>query len=189
MFRAECKAGTELGKQACSILAKGGLVPDEVTNGIVANRIARADCAAGFMLDGYPRTVPQAMFFSALLRERGLPRPVVIHLDVPDGELVTRVTARRQCPVCQHIYNLISQPPRTDGKCDHDGADLICRDDDHESVIRQRLAAYRQLTGPILAWYGAALVHTVNGAMKPEDVERRIEEVVLNGTGAEVSVG
>lgn len=180
MFRAECKAGTELGKQACAILAKGGLVSDELTNGIVANRIARSDCAGGFMLDGYPRTVPQAIYFAGLLRERGLPEPVVIHLDVPDGALVVRLAARRQCPACQTIYNLVSQPPLVADKCDRDGTELICRADDTESVIRQRLAAYRELTGPILEWYGHARVHTVDGAMKPEEVERRIEEVVLS---------
>ncbi len=112
MFRAECKAGTELGKAACSILASGGLVGDDLVNGIVANRIARDDCKEGFLLDGYPRTVPQAIHFSALLRERGLPLPVVIHLDVPDEALVTRLTARRQCPECKQIYNALLQPPR-----------------------------------------------------------------------------
>src|ERR1035437_3592112 len=100
MFRAECKAGTELGKAACSILSSGGLVSDELVNGIVANRIARADCRDGFLLDGYPRTVPQAIHLSGVLRERGLPEPVVIHLDVADEALVTRLTARRQCPQC-----------------------------------------------------------------------------------------
>lgn len=188
MFRAECKAGTALGKLACSILSKGGLVGDDIVNGIVANRIARADCAAGFMLDGYPRTLPQAVFFSGLVRQRGLEEPIVIHLDVPDAALVARLTARRQCPACGHIYNLISQPPLVEGRCDHDGTELICREDDRETVIRQRLAAYRELTGPILDWYGAERVHTVDGALKPEDVERRIEEAVLTASAAAMRV-
>src|ERR1035437_6900732 len=111
MFRAECKAGTELGKAACSILASGRLVSDELVNGIVANRNARPDCKNGFLLDGYPRTVPQAVQFSALVRERGLPLPGVIHLDVPDEALVTRLTARRQCPKCGHILKAVLQAP------------------------------------------------------------------------------
>lgn len=178
MFRAECKAGTELGKMACSILAKGGLVSDEIVNGIVASRIARPDCANGFLLDGYPRTVPQAMHFSALLQQRELPDPIVIHLDVPDGALVERLTARRQCPTCLHIYNLQSQPPRTPGKCDHDGAGLITREDDQEAVIRRRLRAYDELTGPILKWYGASVVHSVDGGMAPEQVAQAAGQVV-----------
>lgn len=187
MFRAECKAGTELGNAASSILAKGGLVSDEIVNGIVASRIARPDCANGFLLDGYPRTVPQAMYFSALLRERGLPDPIVIHMDVPDSALVERLTARRQCPQCLRIYNLLSQPPRTAGKCDDDGAGLTTREDDQEAVIRRRLRAYDELTGPILKWYGAARVHSVDGRLAPDQVSRAVEQAVVEAarkTGA-----
>jgi len=178
MFRAECKAGTELGKIACSILSSGGLVSDDITNRIVAGRIAKADCKGGFLLDGYPRTVPQAQAFAAVLRERGLPDPVVVHLDVADAVLVKRLTARRQCPQCKHIYNLNSQPPRVAERCDHDGAELITREDDREEVIRQRLHAYEEQTGPILKYYGAGLVHKVDGAAPPETVAKAIEEAV-----------
>src|SRR5436190_1083830 len=118
MFRAECKAGTELGRAACSILKAGGLVGDGIVNGIVANRILQPDCAGGFLLDGHPRTVPQAMNFSSLLQRRGLPGPIVVHLDVLDGALVARLTARRQCPKCLRIYNVISQPPSVAEVCD-----------------------------------------------------------------------
>ena len=152
VFRAECKAGTELGKLASSIMSAGGLVGDEIVNGIVANRIAQADCRNGFLLDGYPRTVPQAMHFSTLLRSRGLPEPVVIHLHVNADALVARLTARRQCPECRRIYNLMSQPPRNAGQCDDDGAPLMTRDDDQEAVIRRRLHAYEEMTGPLLDW-------------------------------------
>lgn len=188
MFRAECKAGTPLGKMACSLLAAGKLVPDEITNEIVAGRTAKPDCASGFLLDGYPRTVPQAERFSALLRERRLPDPVVIHLDVPDRDLVARLTARRQCPQCKHIYNLLSQPPRATGICDDDGAALVEREDDREEVILERLKAYRELTGPILKWYGQATVRTVDGSAAPERVhvavERAIESSRKNGRAA-----
>lgn len=174
MFRAECKAGTALGKMACRILSSGKLVPDEVTNEIVAGRIGQSDCAEGFLLDGYPRTVPQAMHFSSLLRQRGLPDPIVIHLDVPAGDLIARLTARRQCPQCKHIYNLLSQPPKTAGICDQDGATLVEREDDRESVIVERLRAYEELTGPILEWYGESAVCRVNGAAPPEDVRTAV---------------
>jgi adenylate kinase len=178
MFRAECKAGTPLGKIACAILAKGGLVDDDIVNAVVAGRIAKPDCARGFLLDGYPRTVPQARHFSLLLDERGLPSPVVIHLHVPDETLVARLTARRQCSQCLHIYNLLSQPPRGEDRCDIDGAPLITRDDDRESVIVERLKAYRNCTGPILDWYGDTAVRTVDGSLSPEAVKQAVEQVV-----------
>jgi adenylate kinase len=174
MFRAECKAGTELGKLASSILASGGLVGDDIVNQMVANRIAKPDCREGFLLDGYPRTVQQAEYLSIQLRKRGLPDPVVIHLHVPDDALVGRLTARRQCPQCKRIYNLLSQPPRSEGVCDDDGAALLTRADDQESVIRQRLAAYASLTGPILDWYGPKVVHKVDGSAAPDEVSRAI---------------
>ncbi len=183
MFRAECKAGTPLGKMACSILAKGGLVDDSIVNGVVASRTARADCANGFLLDGYPRTVPQAQQFSALLAERGLPAPIVIHLHVPDCALVERLTARRQCSQCGHIYNRLSQPSHYEGRCDIDGAPLVKREDDEESVIRDRLRAYRELTGPVLDWYGASGIHTVDGSLPPDEVKRTIADVVGRASG------
>jgi len=172
-------------------MAEGGLVGDDIVNGVVANRLARPDCAGGFLLDGYPRTVAQAQSFSRLLRERNLPEPLVIHLDVPDKLLVARLTARRQCPKCLKIYNLLSQPPRVAEICDDDGAALATREDDRESVIRERLRAYNELTGPILAWYGAARVHTVDGGLAPAEVGRAIERVVLDAMAArkEVTVG
>jgi adenylate kinase len=180
MFRAECKAGTELGKAACSILSRGGLVSDDLVNGIVASRIARPDCREGFLLDGYPRTVPQAIWFSALLRDRGLPMPVVIHLDVPDEALVTRLTARRQCPQCKHIYNAVLQPPKVAGVCDVDGAGLLTREDDREDVVRQRLRAYDELTGPILKWFGPSVVRSVDGTCPADAVALTVERVVLD---------
>ena len=185
MFRAECKAGTELGKRACSILNSGGLVGDDIVNAMVANRISQADCVRGFLLDGYPRTVPQAMNFSALLERRGLPDPIVIHLDVAEPALVARLTARRQCPHCLHIYNLLSRPPRTPDRCDNDGAVLTTRADDQEAVIRDRLRAYRELTDPILKWYGKSAVRDVDGAGSPEEVARATEQAVREAAALE----
>ena len=164
---------------ACSLLKSGGLVGDEIVEGIVANRIAQPDCADGFLLDGYPRTLPQAMYFSSLLQQRGLPEPVVIHLDVAECALVKRLTARRQCPQCLHIYNLLSQPPRIADRCDSDGAVLLTREDDQESVIRDRLRAYREVTDPILKWYGKLAVRDVDGTGAAEQVAAAIEQAVM----------
>jgi adenylate kinase len=180
MFRAEIKARTELGKTVSEIMAKGGLVSDELVNDIVASRVSRPDCANGFLLDGYPRTVPQARVFGAFLGQRKLPDPIVIHLDVADDPLVARLTARRQCPECRRIYNLLSQPPIIAGQCDDDHAPLLIRDDDSEAVIRRRLAAYKELTGPILQYYGKSAVHTVDGNQAPEKVRSAIEAAVVN---------
>jgi len=179
MFRAEIKAGTELGQNVSAIMAKGGLVSDELVNDIVASRTSKADCANGFLLDGYPRTVPQARVFGALLSKRGLPEPIVIHMDVPDDSLVARLTARRQCPECRKIYNLLHQPPVVVGQCDDCHAPLLIRDDDSEAVIRRRLVAYKELTGPILQYYGSSVVHTVNGNQAPENVRSAIQTAVV----------
>jgi adenylate kinase len=180
VFRAECKSGTELGKTVCQIMAKGGLVSDELVNDIVASRISRPDCADGFLLDGYPRTLPQARTFGALLNQRGLPDPIVVHLDVADDALVARLSARRQCPECRHIYNLLSQPPLVSGQCDNCHAPLLIRDDDCDAVIRRRLMAYKELTGPILEWYGGSVVRTVDGSQAPEKVRIAIEAAVVD---------
>lgn len=180
MFRAECKAGTELGRRASAILAAGSLVGDEIVNAMVANRIAREDCAAGFLLDGYPRTIPQARFFMRLLRDRGLPAPTVIHMDVPADALLMRLTARRQCPQCLGIYNLLLQPPRQPGFCDYDGAALIAREDDCEEVIRQRLDAYDAQTGPVLGWFGQSVVHRVDANREPARVAEAIAHVLID---------
>lgn len=179
MFRAECDAGTELGRKAAAILTAGGLVGDDLVNGMVARRIANEDCARGFLLDGYPRTVAQAKFFTRLLIDRGLPAPAVIHLDVPNSALLSRLTARRQCPKCRRIYNLLSQPPRQLGICDHDGVGLVTREDDHEAVIWQRLEAYEDQTGPVLEWYGSTVVHRIDAGRGPAEVAEAIERVLV----------
>jgi adenylate kinase len=177
------KAGTELGKMASSIMAAGGLITDEITNGIVKSRISQADCAGGFLLDGYPRTVPQAEYLTGLLKELGLEAPIVIHLDVPAESLVKRLTARRQCPTCKRIYNMLSQPPKVEGVCDADGAALFTRADDQEATIRERLDAYEKLTGPILNFYGPAKVQTVDGTQPMDAVGKAIVEAVLKASG------
>jgi adenylate kinase len=181
MFRAECNAGTPLGKAACSILSRGGLVGDDIVNQIVAGRIAKPDCSRGFLLDGYPRTVPQAAFLDQLLATRALPKPMVIHLDVPGEALVRRLSARRQCPSCGHIYNLLSQPPKRSDFCDSDGTALTHREDDTEPVIRQRLTAYHDLTGPVIDYYRRAGYFCVDGNRSPEQIREEIAALLDPG--------
>jgi adenylate kinase len=179
MFRAECKAGTELGQLACSILKSGGLVGDEIVDRIVAGRIQQPDCAGGFLLDGYPRTQEQATFLDGLLRKLGLPTPIAILLDVPAQVLVSRITARRQCGRCGHIYNVRSQPPKVDGICDDDGAALSRREDDTEEVILARLKAYRDATGPVIAYYRNGGCRRVDATGTPTAIAREIEQLLL----------
>ena len=175
IFRAECKAGTALGKQACSIISSGGLVGDDIVNQIVTRRIQQADCAGGFLLDGYPRTLVQAVFLDGCLESRGCPEPVAVHITVPARVLVDRITARMTCPACRHIYNLRSQPPRVAGVCDIDGVALMRRDDDTEPVILARLKAYEEAIGPVLDHYRARQYYQVDGTGTPEQISCEIE--------------
>jgi adenylate kinase len=178
MFRAECQAGTALGRRAQFLMVSGQLIGDDIVNEMVASRIGAPDCANGFLLDGYPRTVSQAVYFSGLLRERDLPQPVVCHIDVPDELLVRRLAARRQCPKCHKIYNLLSKRPALDGSCDSDGTALITRDDDQESIIRDRLRAYADQTGPVLSHYGHSQVIRVDGTLPVSEVAAAIDEAL-----------
>ncbi len=179
VLRAECKAGTELGKAASAIMAAGGLVGDDLINPMVANRIAQPDCAAGFLLDGYPRTLPQAEFLTALLEQRGLPKPIAIHIEVPAGAIVARITSRRQCPTCSTIYNVISQPPKVEGICDLDGTPLIRRADDTEEVVTRRLKAYDEATGPVVRYYLARGARVIDGTRPPEEIWREVENLLV----------
>ena len=180
LFRAECRTGTPLAKQSGSIMAQGGLVDDEIVNQMVANRISKADYHSGFLLDGYPRTKPQAVFFDGILSQQALPKPTVIHLEVRIETLVRRISTRRQCPACSRIYNVLSQAPKTRDICDEDGAGLIIRHDDTEEVIHQRLKAYEEITGPVITHYRGARYHRVNGDHSPEEVHREIVRLLAS---------
>jgi adenylate kinase len=178
MFRTECKAGTDLGRLACSILKSGGLVGDSIVDQIVASRIRQPDCAAGFVLDGYPRTLEQAAFLDGLVRNMGLPKPIAIHLDVPAQVLVERITARRQCGLCGRIYNMLSQPPKVGELCDVDRSPLIRRDDDTEDVILARLKAYHDSTGPVIAYYRNGGCGRVDATGPPAGISREIDRLL-----------
>jgi adenylate kinase len=163
MLRGEIAAGTALGAQTQAIIAAGGLVPDDLINSALAVRIQQADCARGFMLDGYPRTVEQAGYLDALLQERNFPAPIVIHLDVPADVLVGRMVSRRQCTKCGQMYNILSKRPKVAGRCDGDGEPLIVRKDDREDVIRERLRTYAEMTRPVLTHYPSDRYFQISG--------------------------
>lgn len=153
MLRGEIAAGTALGLETKSIIASGGLVGDDIINRIVKQRIEKPDCANGFMLDGYPRTIQQAEFLDTELAALGMPEPVVVHLDVPTEVLVSRIICRRQCQACGAMFNILSRRPHVPGRCDDCGGALIVRHDDREEVIRERLRGYEAQTQPVLAHY------------------------------------
>jgi adenylate kinase len=178
LLRGEMKAGTELGKRAQDIMAAGGLVGDGLVNDMLVSRISQTDCREGFLLDGYPRTVEQAIFLDGQLAQRGFPAPTVIHLDVPPDVVVGRITARKQCPVCNRIYNSLYQPPKVEGICDFDDGVLFTRKDDTESTVRERLRAYDKLTNPVLDHYRRGDYHKFDGTQSPERVFEEISALL-----------
>jgi adenylate kinase len=192
MLRAEIQGGTPLGNTARSIMASGGLVGDDLVNKMLAQRIAQPDCNSGFLLDGYPRTVQQAEYFDGLVAERGLPKPIILHLDVPMDALIGRMTSRRQCPKCGRIYNLLHQPPKKSGFCDDDGTPLDTRKDDQEDVVRERIRTYDELTRPVLAYYQDRNYHQIRGDRSPgyifEEITGILEPLVTkNGASAKLT--
>jgi adenylate kinase len=146
------EAGDELGRQVRETLRHGSLVPDEMVNCLVEERIGRPDAKHGFILDGYPRTLNQAQVMSKSLKGRDI-ASVVIHLQVDYNKIIARLMGRRVCPVCGTLYSLSSNPPKVEGVCDKEGARLITREDDSEPVIRQRLEDYAIQTKPLLEFF------------------------------------
>ena len=178
LLRGEIAAETPLGRQVKSIVTGGGLVSDDLVNQILCTRISRADCADGFMLDGYPRTVEQAGYLDKLLKARNLPDPVVIHLDVPADVLIGRMICRRQCSKCGTQFNILSKRPKTPGRCDNCGSDLMVRKDDREDVIRERLRAYDDLTRPVIGYYSNGSYFQIAGDRSPMYIFEEITSVL-----------
>ncbi|RJP68542.1 MAG: adenylate kinase [Candidatus Abyssobacteria bacterium SURF_17] len=175
IFRAAIKEGTELGRKAKQYLDSGELVPDSVVTDIVAERIKKNDCAPGFLLDGFPRTLPQAEVLDTILRDNGCPLTAVINLTVDREALVKRLTARRTCSDCGENYNIMSKPPKKEGVCDKCGGKLYQRDDDKRETIENRLSVYENQTAPLVAYYQRSqrLVN-ISGEGAIEDVFGRI---------------
>ncbi len=152
ILRANVRDGTELGMKAKEYMDKGQLVPDDVLIGLIKNRLNESDCESGYLLDGYPRTIPQADALKLILEEIGKPMDAVLNIEVSDEELVARLGGRRTCS-CGESYHVKFNPPEKDGVCNACGAELYQRDDDMEDVIRQRLATYNEKTKPLMNYY------------------------------------
>ncbi len=181
MFRQAIKDGTELGKKAKAYMDQGDLVPDEVTVGIVKERLAKDDCEKGFLLDGFPRTIQQAESLQTILQELGESIDYVLHVDVPEEKLVERLTGRRICPTCGKAYHVIYNPPKEAGKCDKDGSALIQREDDQLETVKNRLEVNKKQAQPLLDFYhDKGYLVTINGEQDIDlvfkDIQAKLEQ-------------
>lgn len=166
IFRYNIKNGTPLGIMAKEYIDKGALVPDEVTIGIVKDRLAQPDCSEGYILDGFPRTIPQAESLDAVLSEMDVSLDYAVDIFVPDSEIIKRLTGRRVCSACSMSYHILFNPPRYEGQCNECGTSLIQREDDSKETILKRLENYHKQTEPLLEYYkskGMLLVVEGNG--------------------------
>ncbi len=175
LLRDHVKRGTPQGLQADPYMKAGKLVPDSLMTPILEDRLSQPDCARGFVLDGYPRTVAQAEGFDALLKRKCVASHIVL-LDVPEERIFKLLAGRRVCPRCNRSYNIHFQPPRKEGVCDADGEALVQRPDDKEEVIRKRLATYAKETRPVIDTYTRqGRLIRVNGSQTPEQVASEVE--------------
>lgn len=171
MFRELIGRGSPLGEQARPYMERGDLVPDEIVLGIVEERISRPDCANGFILDGFPRTVAQADNFDEIVRSRHLHKPFVMHFVVDKQQLLRRLTGRRTCSVGGEIYNIYDRPPKVPGRCDNDGGELIQRPDDREEIITGRLSTYESRTRVLVDYYRRkGMLVDLDGMAPPAEV-------------------
>ncbi len=179
LFRFNIKNQTELGKQAKAFIDRGDLVPDEITIGMVAQRLSEPDCAGGAILDGFPRTIPQAVELDRILNELGASLTGVLSVGVPEDVLVERASGRRICRVCGKSYHLTFKPPEREGICDVDGGELYQRQDDLPDTVRQRLMVYQNQTSPLSSFYlERGLVREINGDQSIDAVAADIARVV-----------
>ena len=180
ILRAAVKDGTEVGKQAKEYMDRGDLVPDEVIIGVIAERLQQEEASDGFILDGFPRTVPQAEALAEKMKELHRDITSAILVDVPEEEVIKRLGGRRTCEENPgHIYHVEFDPPKQDGVCDIDGAKLIVRDDDKPEVIKNRLAQYREKTEPLISYYeDRGILNRVPGEQSPDEVEERIHGIL-----------
>lgn len=171
MLRSAVQAQTPMGKEAVTYMNKGDLVPDTVVIGVVAERLEQSDCQQGFILDGFPRTIPQAEALSSLFEEKGIPLDHVVNISVREGEIVKRLTGRRVCAECDQIFHVLFNPPDVVGKCTHCDGKLIQRADDSEEAVRQRLRVYTKQTQPLIEYYKVqGLLRQVNGENSMDNV-------------------
>lgn len=178
IFRANVSGGTELGKLAKEYMDRGDLVPDEITNAMVQDRLAERDAQEGFLLDGFPRNVPQAQVLKKILDELGVKLDIVLELVVDNDEVVRRLAGRRTCRSCGKVWHVDFDPPKNDGVCDACGGELFQRDDDREETIRHRLEVYEQQTSPLISYYAE------EGLLEGVDATGPVEEVTRRGMSA-----
>lgn len=171
IFRSNIKNGTELGKKAKAYMDAGQLVPDELTIQLLLDRVSQDDCKDGYVLDGFPRTIPQAEVLTKALSESGEQVDYAINVDVPDENIVTRMSGRRSCPKCGASYHIQYIPSKVEGVCDTCGSDLIQRDDDRPETVQNRLSVYHAQTQPLIDYYEqAGALRTVDGTKDKDDV-------------------
>ena len=183
MFRAAISEGTELGLKAKSYMDQGALVPDEVTIGIVRERLSQKDCEKGFLLDGFPRTVPQAEALDNILEELGKKIEHTINIQVEKDELVARLSGRRICKVCGASYHVLFNPPAVEGKCDKDGGELYTRADDNPETVANRLEVNMNQAQPLLDFYQAKGVLTnIDGQQDINKVFADLDALLLQGS-------
>lgn len=175
IFRSNIKSGTQLGIKAKEFMDAGKLVPDDVTIEIVKDRIAQEDCANGFILDGFPRTIPQAQYLEAELHEMGKPVDTVIDIEVSDDEIITRMSGRRVCPACGMSFHTVFNPPQKDNLCDNCGTKVVQREDDNEETVKNRLEVYHKQTEPLIAFYrNLGKLVAVRGQERVEDTTMQV---------------
>jgi adenylate kinase len=178
ILRAAVRNGTELGAQAKQYMDRGDLVPDEVMVGLIAERVASDEAADGFILDGFPRTIAQAEALDSKLAELGRELTAAVLIEVPDEEVVRRLSGRRVC-VKGHIFHLEFDPPKNEGVCDIDGSRLEIRDDDKPEVVRHRVSTYHEKTEPLVAYYEErSVLRRVDGLPPPDEVSDRIRALL-----------
>jgi adenylate kinase len=175
ILRAAVRDGTELGKTAKEYMDRGDLVPDDVIIGVIAERLESSEAADGFILDGFPRTTPQAEALDREIEKLGRELTATLLIDVPDEEVIRRLGGRRTCAEQGHIFHLEFDPPKQEGVCDIDGSRLLIRDDDKPEVIRHRLETYHQKTEPLISYYDEkGLLRRIDGTLSPDEVSDRI---------------
>lgn len=179
ILREAVRNKTPMGLEAKACMDQGRLVPDSVVVGIVKDKLSEPACAKGFLLDGFPRTVPQAEELAAMLKARGLQLDRVINVSVPREDVVRRLTGRRSCPKCQAVFHIEFAPPKRAGFCDRCGSELMQRSDDKRETVENRLAVYEEQTAPLIAYYRQrGLLSDVDGAGTVEQVQQRVVELL-----------
>ncbi len=174
--------GTEMGRKAKSFMEQGALVPDEVVIGIIEERLRKSDCARGYILDGFPRTLPQAEALSRALRSLSAALDTVLSMEVPEEDLIRRLAGRRVCRDCGYMFHVDTHPPGERGLCDKCGGALYQRDDDTEVTIRHRLQVYREQTQPLIAYYdNMGLLKRIDGRGTIEEISQRVCQALGQG--------